>query len=406
MDEASGWRTLSTPARPPASPFTRLAVAHVLAAAGDAFAAVALAGSLFFDLSPSAARSRVALSLILTVAPFALVAPFLGPAIDRVPGGRRAMVVVAALGRAALCLGLAASLRSLALFPLAFATLVLGKAHGVAKSSLVPSAVDTESRLVEANSKLSLVGVLGGLAGASVAALVNRLVGAEWSLRVGAVVFALAALAASRISEQRSPDEVTGEAGGHPLLDPHVMLAASSMAVLRLCAGLLAFLLAFSLRRQGASSWWFAVMVVSSMVGTLAGAAVAPRLRGVVREESMLTGALMGVAAACVLAARASARPVSAMAALALGVAVSGAKLAFDSLVQRDAPGASQGRTFARFEALFQMAWVAGAMVPTLIAISDRAGFFIMSVLCAVTALSVVAGARSPGPGEVHPRPR
>ena len=43
--------------------------------AGDTMVTVALAGSLFFDISPTAARGRVTLSLLLTMAPFAVVAP-------------------------------------------------------------------------------------------------------------------------------------------------------------------------------------------------------------------------------------------------------------------------------------------------------------------------------------------
>jgi hypothetical protein len=311
------------------------------------------------------------------------------------------MVVVAALGRAGLCLALARSLHGLALFPLAFVSLVLGKAHGVAKSALVPAAVDTNDSLVEANSKLSLISVLGGVSGAAVAAVLARLAGAGWSLRVGAAVFVAAAVAGLRIVERAGEPRPSERSDLRHALGAHVMLAASSMAALRLCAGLLTFLLAFSLRRHGAPSMWFAVTALASMAGTLIGAFAAPRLRGLVREESMLTAALVAVAAACVLAARAGTRPVAAATALVLGLAASAAKLAFDSLVQRDAPDISRGRTFARFEAAFQLAWVVGAMLPTLVAVSDRAGFFVMSVVCGVTALSVVAGARSPSPGEV-----
>ena len=62
-----------------ASPFTRLARTHGLMVAGDTFVAVALAGSLFFDITPDAARWRIALYLLLTVAPFAVVAPWWAP---------------------------------------------------------------------------------------------------------------------------------------------------------------------------------------------------------------------------------------------------------------------------------------------------------------------------------------
>ena len=78
-------------------PFSRLAVVHGLSSAGDAMVAIALAGSIFFNVSVKAAQSRVALSLALTVAPFAIVGPLLGPVVERVRGGRRA--IVAGVGR-------------------------------------------------------------------------------------------------------------------------------------------------------------------------------------------------------------------------------------------------------------------------------------------------------------------
>src|SRR5690349_4654634 len=146
-----------------ASPFSRLAITHALSLAGDAMVTVALAGSLFFSISPTAARGRVALSLILTIAPFAVIAPLLGPLIDRTKGGRRDVVVFAALARIVVCLWMANVVHSLWLFPAAFCVLVLSKTHAVAKSSLVAPTVEQDALLVEANSKLALTGVIAGL---------------------------------------------------------------------------------------------------------------------------------------------------------------------------------------------------------------------------------------------------
>ena len=61
-----------------AQPLDRLAWVHATSALGDALVAVALAGTLFFAVPMAAARPRVALYLLLTVAPFAVVAPLLG----------------------------------------------------------------------------------------------------------------------------------------------------------------------------------------------------------------------------------------------------------------------------------------------------------------------------------------
>jgi len=106
--------------------------------AGDTMFAVSLAGSLFFSISPTAAKDKVILYLLLTMGPFAVVAPALGPIIDRSRGARRAMVVASAVGRAALCPFLARDIHSLLLFPEAFAMLVLSKVYLVTKGALVP----------------------------------------------------------------------------------------------------------------------------------------------------------------------------------------------------------------------------------------------------------------------------
>src|SRR5262245_29012392 len=79
-------RTVGSVAPLPVSPFTRLSRVHALVMGGDAAVAVALAGSLFFSISPEAARTQVARYLLLTMAPFAVISPLIGPAIDRVAG--------------------------------------------------------------------------------------------------------------------------------------------------------------------------------------------------------------------------------------------------------------------------------------------------------------------------------
>jgi hypothetical protein len=119
-------------------PFGRLALTHVLMTAGDTLFAVSLAGSLFFSISPTAAKDKVLLYLLLTMGPFAVVAPALGPVVDRSRGARRAVVVASAVGRLVLCPFLARDIHSLLLFPEAFAMLVLSKVYLVTKGALVP----------------------------------------------------------------------------------------------------------------------------------------------------------------------------------------------------------------------------------------------------------------------------
>ncbi len=182
-----------------ASPFSRLALTHVLSVAGDALVTLALAGSLFFNISLTSARGRVALSLVLTMAPFAVVAPFLGPIIDRSRGGRKTMVLVSAVGRAVACLLMARAVHSLWLFPAAFLTLVFSKGYTVAKAALVPSSVERPEDLVEANSKLAVSGAIVGFLAAIPGVAILKLLNAAWVLRIDALVFVVCAATAVRL---------------------------------------------------------------------------------------------------------------------------------------------------------------------------------------------------------------
>ena len=56
----------------------------------DAAMAVALANTLFFAAASAESKGKVALYLLITIAPFAVIAPLIGPALDRLQHGRRA----------------------------------------------------------------------------------------------------------------------------------------------------------------------------------------------------------------------------------------------------------------------------------------------------------------------------
>jgi len=56
-------------------------------------------------------------------------------------------------------------------------------------------------------------------------------------------------------------------------------------------------------------------------------------------------------------------------------------RLAFESMVQRDAPGVNRGQVFARYETRFQFAWVVGATVPVLLAIPGALGYALVGLL-------------------------
>src|SRR6185369_492076 len=74
-----------------------------------------------------------------------------------------------------------------------------------------------------------------------------------------------------------------------------VLLAASTMGLVRGMVGFIAFLLAFWLRANHAPTWWFGLTLGSSAIAALGGAAMAPALRRVVREERIVLGCLIGI---------------------------------------------------------------------------------------------------------------
>jgi hypothetical protein len=367
--------------RPPASKFRRLAITHALMMGGDAAMVVALADSLFFDIDLDAARSRVLLFLVLGFAPFLVVAPLIGPMIDRVAGGRRFVIQAVALARVVLTLMMAQYLDALALFPLVFASLVLQKTYAVSKSAIVPSTVRSEAELVEANSKLGLIAGITGAVAVVPAGILLQLVGAPATLVYGALLFAGALVAATRLSSDVVAADAVGVTESRELHSSNIQLGAIAMTVLRGLVGFTFFHLAFWLRSQDQGALWFAAVVGVSALASMLGNAVASKLRTRVREETMLSAALL-VCAGAGLAVSVLGGPVGAVVlAAVLNLMAALGRLNFESIVQRDAPGANRGRAFAVFETRFQLAWAAGAFVAVALQVSGTIGFLIVAAV-------------------------
>ena len=364
------------------TPFASLARAYAANLAGDAFVAVALAGSLFFTVPAESARPNVALYLFVTMTPFALVAPVLGPALDRAKNRRVTVAVAVSIGRAVLCLLMARHLHSLLLYPEAFGALVLMKGFQVTKSSLVPAVVTGRDELVRANSRLTLAGVFGGAVAGVVAVGVLQLFGSSGVLVCGAGVYLLAARLVAHVPTAVVPEVAASAApvAGSPHLAA-IRLSVVAMAVLRGGVGFLTFLLAFALKRAGEPAWFYGLVIGMSSLGGFVGAVAAPRLRKALREEAVLVVSLAVPAAVAVMGARSQGRPAALMVAFALGLGASAGRAGFDSLVQRDAPDTLWGRSFARYEAYFQLAWVLGAAVPVAVSVSPGIGLIVLALV-------------------------
>jgi MFS family permease len=189
--------------------------------AADAFVTVALAGSIFFSTSVDQARGRVVLFLIITMAPFAVLAPFIGPALDRIQQGRRFVLAGTMLTRGLLCYAMSANVaNSVTLLPAAFGILVLQKAGGVVKASVTPRLLPEQTTLVTVNARSGLISIAASTAAAGLAAGVQIAGGAAWTLRVGTLIYLAAMILALRLPEQIDLPAAVPAPMAAPVSDP------------------------------------------------------------------------------------------------------------------------------------------------------------------------------------------
>ncbi len=375
------------------SGLARLIELGAVNAAADTAFAVSLAGSVFFTVPSDQARDRVALFLLLTMAPFAFMAPLIGPLLDRFRHGRR-WAIGATLGvRALLVWSLATSIGhsgSAWLYPAALGTLVASKAYAVTRASAVPRLLPREITLVTANSRVSLAGV----AGATISAAISggfASIGPAWSLRWAAVLYIVGVILAIRLpSRVDSPagEEVVGTAGRRERR--RSVTAAVARAIrcnlgLRFVSGFLTMFLAFLLREHptgGVSGTVLAGAVIAAAgIGSSLGTALGSLLKARNPELIVMVVLVLDAALAVVVAVLYGLVALIALG-LVAGLCSSLGKLSLDALIQRDIPDSVRTSVFARSETVLQLAWVIGGGFGIVMPLVPRLGFgFLAGVL-------------------------
>lgn len=360
-------------------PLDEFGLVQLSGSAGDALVAIALAGSVFFDVPVGEASTKVALYLALTMAPLAIAGPVLVPLLDRA-GPRRAIAFGASAGRALVCLYGAPRVSTLLLFPVAFLLLALTKVHAITRNGLVMAYAGRGEGLVRANARLGRIAVGGAVLAVGPGLLVVRFGDATAVLYVAALVYSLSSVMTLRLPHPHVPEGGAAEVGR---LGSIAQLTAPAIgaAGLRAASGFLVFALAFGLRRSGEPAWWFVVLAAAATAGGLLGDVLAPRLRENLREEAVVIACLVGAGVGATLAFFAFSLPVLALFALTVGASAELGRLAFQSLMQRLVPGGAHGRVFVRYEVLFQLAWVGAALIPALVPVGFREGFLILAGL-------------------------
>nr|WP_229924313.1 MFS transporter [Streptomyces sulfonofaciens] len=403
---------------------------HGVNGAGDVMITVALASTVFFSVPTDEARGRVALYLAVTLAPFTLLAPVIGPLLDRVPHGRRAAMATAMLARVllALLLSNAVVTGSLELYPAALGVLVASKAYGVVRSAVVPRLLPPRFSLVKANSRVTLCGLLATGAAAPVGAGLH-MVGARWPLYGACAIFVAGtvlsfqlppkvdsgkgedkALLAADEEHLHGPRAQRGRRPGLRTVGPAVVHALAANAVLRWLSGFLIFFLAFLLREHPLAGQSAAVSLGAAAVGAGAGnalgTAVGAWLKARAPEVIVVTVVAIGAGTAVAAAALFGAVLVACLAAVA-GFAQALAKLSLDAMIQRDVPEEVRTSAFARSETVLQMAWVVGGAVGIALPLNGTLGLSVAAAVVATGWLTTVRGLLSAARhGGAPPRPR
>jgi MFS family permease len=370
---------------------------NALHMAGDAMIAVSLAGTLFFTATADAQRSNVALYLLVTMAPFAVVAPVIGPLLDRLQRGRRWAMAASQLGRAALALVMATHFDDLLLYPAALGVLVLSKAHNVLRAAVVPRVLPGAMSLTSANARTSVFGLLTAGVFGGVGAGLAWALGFPWLLWATAAVFTTGAVLAVRLP--RHVDIPTGELPADVLstapqpvttgrrrrpVNPRVVVALRANAALRGLGGFLTIFSAFLVQATVEGGWQgtlaLGAVAGAAGVGSVLGTAVGSRLHRVDPDRVVLwsagTAAVVTVVAAVFYS--------FAMAALVAGVAaVANAlgKVALDAIIQREVPESLRASAFARSETMLQLSWVVGGALGIALPPTGWLGFTVAAAL-------------------------
>jgi len=380
-------------ARGPA--FRQLAMSWAANVGGDTLVAIALAGTLFFDVpDPSEARSNVALYLAITMAPFAVVAPVLGGLFSRIPV-YRAVLTLSSGARAVVAVLLMTGLKSIWLFPLAFTMLVLSRLYGISKSSMLPVAIDEPTALVSANARLARIGIYAGAVVLPVGALLVQ-IGPQMALLLSVAFFLFAGFLSLGLPDPR----MSAETAAREAEDFHVSREAKrSLRISRLATagvrfinGYLIMLLAFAFHGAGQGALDFGALVAAAGAGYGLASYLAPWLEKRLREEPMVVAALAVEAGSAFLASQGASLAGAAALAGAAGLAWGMAKFGFDGLLQRSVPPGKRGGAFTRAETLFQLAWVVGAIIPVIITIDAGLGMTIAGIAALTAQTIFVAG--------------
>ncbi|WP_442929960.1 MFS transporter [Mycolicibacterium sp. BiH015] len=407
----------------------------------DAAMAVALANTLFFAAASGESKGKVALYLLITIAPFAVIAPLIGPALDRLQHGRRVALAASFAFRTVLALVLIAnfdsatgSFPSWVLYPCALGMMVLSKSFSVLRSAVTPRVLPPTIDLVRVNSRLTTFGLLGGtMIGGGIAAAAEY--GFQLFQMPGALYVVVAVTVAGAVLAMRIPKWVEVTEGEVPATlsyhgqsdelrrEPHrgkerarqplgrnIITSLWGNCTVKVMVGFLFLYPAFVAKAHDASGWEqlriLGMIGAAAAVGNFGGNMIAARLK-LGHPARLVVRCALAVTVMALAAALSGNLMVAAAATLVTSGAAAIAKASLDASLQDDLPEESRASAFGRSESLLQLAWVAGGATGVLIYTELYAGFTTITAILilglAQTVLSYRGESLVPGLGGNRP---
>ncbi|WP_431963806.1 MFS transporter [Nocardia sp. bgisy134] len=390
------------------SGLTALTYATMANFALDAAIAVALANTLFFASATAESKSNVALYLLITIAPFAVIAPLIGPLLDRLQRGRRLALATSFGARAVLAVVLIMQFDTWALYPLALCMMIGSKSFSVLKSAVTPRVLPPDIDLVRTNSRLTVFGLVGGTIGAgTVAALIATIAGST-----GALVLAVLIAGAGTYLSLRIPSWVEVTEGEVPATlsyhgdDAHteVLRQGAQSAVparkrrqplgravvtglwgngaIRVLTGFLTFYVAFVAKatehRPVQQAAMLGAVGAAAAIGNFTGNATGARL-ALGRPSLIVLGCTAACTGVAIFAVFADNLLGAAVATLVAAGASALAKVSLDASIQDDLPPESIASGFGRSETVLQLSWVVGGAAGVLLPTDYWKGFAVVS---------------------------
>jgi MFS family permease len=379
------------------SGLTELTYATMLNYASDAAMAVALANVLFFSpTSADSSKGKILLYLVITVAPFALIAPVIGPMLDRIQRGRRLAMCVSSVGQALMCLLMATNFDTWLLYPGALGKMVLSKSFTVLKAAVTPRVVPPDITLAKTNARLTVFGLTAGLVGGGIAALCANLFGSPGALAVTVLICLAGAVQALRIPKwvEVTEGEVPASLSAHPdkprrqPMGRNVVVALAGNATIRVLTGFLMMFAAFAIRAQHEGAAFTQLMLLGLIagaagIGSFAGNAVGARMH-VGHPETVVIACVVAALTSTLIATVAQGVGTAALVGLVGATASALAKNSLDAVIQDDLPDESRASAFGRSETALQLTWVIGGAVGLLLPPTWWIGFLVVSVLLSI----------------------